>query len=178
MILNRQEQKSVQLTKQTQCTKLSAHHQHHLLSCGWHELNSQHLGFFVACYLLTIRNKWEALGGMAHLQSTGCHGKCLSYPAPVVVLKLLTLPFSANCCFPLKWVCYSKSKITEVTYRVGGRQQAPLDESFKRSFQNKVLFRDGLLGDLLCWQSLHVLSNKEQVRLFQVTVVWPHVVFS
>lgn len=62
------------------------------------------------------------------------------------------------------------SLLPEITYRIGGRQQAPLDESFKRSLQNKMLLRDGLLGDLLCWQCLHVLSNREQVRLFQVTV--------
>lgn len=93
-----------------------------------------------------------------------------SYPAPVVVLKLLTFPFPGTCCFPLKWVCYQKSQVTDITYRIRSRQQAPLDESFKGSLQNKVLLRDGLLGDLLCWQCLHMLSNREQVRLFQVTV--------
>lgn len=62
------------------------------------------------------------------------------------------------------------SENTTETYRIGGRQQAPLDKSFKCSLQNKVLLRDGLLGNLLCWQCLHMLRNTEQVRLFQVTV--------
>lgn len=57
------------------------------------------------------------------------------------------------------------------TYRIRGRQQAPLDKSFKRSLQNKVLLRDGLLGDLLCWQCLHMLRNTEsRGGFFQVTV--------
>lgn len=58
---------------------------------------------------------------------------------------------------------------TTETYRIRGRQQAPLDKSFKCSLQNKVLLRDGLLGNLLCWQCLHMLRNREQVKLFQVT---------
>lgn len=85
----------------------------HLSACGRHELNSQHLGFGIECYLLTIGNKWEALRQMAHLQSTDCHRKCFSYPAPVVTLKLITFHFSATHCFLLKWVCYQKSQITD-----------------------------------------------------------------
>lgn len=59
---------------------------------------------------------------------------------------------------------------TTETYRIRGRQQAPLDKSFKCSLQNKVLLGDGLLGNLLCWQCLHMLRNREQMRLSQVTV--------
>lgn len=59
---------------------------------------------------------------------------------------------------------------TTETYRIRGRQQASLDKSFKRSLQNKVLLRDGFLGNLLCWQCLHMLRNREQVRLFQASM--------
>lgn len=86
-------------------------------------------------------------------------------PSSSVRVKAVNLPFPRQLLFP-----FEMSLLSEITYRIRGRQQAPLDESFKRSLQNKVLLGDGLLGDLLCWQCLHMLSNRGQVRLFQVTV--------
>jgi len=59
---------------------------------------------------------------------------------------------------------------TAEAYWIGGRQETSLDKSFKRGLQNKVLLRYGLLGNLLCWQCLHMLRKGGQVRLFQVTV--------